>query len=305
MKKILVLMATYNGASWLPEQLDSVLRQAGVDPCIVASDDGSTDGTAEVLRAYLATGALRVVDFNAVSGGAGQNFLRLLRTVSVADFDYVAFCDQDDVWLEGKLSRAVRMLGDCNASGYSSSVTAFWPSGSTRLLCQQPKVTDIDYLFEGAGQGCTFVLTANLARRVQTFLIENPELTSKIHYHDWLIYALARAFNQTWAFDSDPSMQYRQHQHNDTGARGAPAAALRRLSLIRSGWYRTQVQLLVRVIDSTVSDKEVLPADFRSIWHKKSGLCRRLQLARILFRRGRRRAGDRAVLAVSAIMGWI
>ena len=97
--------------------------------------------------------------------------------------------------------------------------------------------TASDFLFEGAGQGCTFVLTADLYERVRRFLLTGGEVTHGIHYHDWLVYALARSWGLHWCFDAQPSLRFRQHAGNDTGARGTLQGVARRLSRIRHGWY--------------------------------------------------------------------
>src|SRR5262249_29950555 len=104
--------------------------------------------------------------------------------------------------------------------------------------------TSCDFLFEGAGQGCTFVLTAALYEKVRSFLAANQPLTRSLHFHDWLIYALARSWGQPWYFDARPSMRYRQHAGNDTGARGTLDGIVRRLARIRDGWYRTQLRTI-------------------------------------------------------------
>src|SRR5690349_15090030 len=95
--RLAVLMATYDGAKFIDEQLRSVDRQAWPAIDIWASDDGSTDGTAAALErwaAYWSKGA-----FSRIAGprrGFSANFRSLLMNPAV-DADYVAFCDQDDV----------------------------------------------------------------------------------------------------------------------------------------------------------------------------------------------------------------
>lgn len=300
-----VLMATYNGRAHVIDQVNSVLSQHHVQLRLIVGDDNSADNTVELLKHLDAGDHVRIVQYPEPSGGAGQNFLRLIRDADIADVDFVAFCDQDDVWGPNKLSRAIAMLDSQCADGYSSSVTAFWPDGRELVLSQNSNQTDLDFLFEGAGQGCTFVLRGEFARQVQRFALEHRALLGAIHYHDWLVYAVSRTLGKRWAFDPEPSMRYRQHDGNDTGARGAFAGARKRIALISNGWYANQVRQLIAAVSALDATNVAIPPDFCTIWRRPQGLRRRAQLARVLFKRGRRRSSDRAVLAVAALLGWL
>ncbi|MGI8548912.1 MAG: glycosyltransferase, partial [Gemmatimonadaceae bacterium] len=102
-----VLLSTYNGCRYLPELLESILAQSGVDTRLLVRDDGSTDGTPELLRQYADVGALDMSIGPNI--GVTRSFLWLLGNAS-ADCDFVAFADQDDVWLTEKLARATTAL---------------------------------------------------------------------------------------------------------------------------------------------------------------------------------------------------
>jgi rhamnosyltransferase len=300
-----VLMATCNGGLHVAEQVSSVLCQEGAPLEIIIGEDNSTDNTVEVLAAIDPAVNLRIIRYASSSGGAGQSFLRLMCDIDMTKFKFVAFCDQDDIWSPKKLARAITFLEERDADGYSSAVTAFWPDGREKVLDQNPRHTDIDFLFEGAGQGCTFVLRNELARQVQQFVREHRGLLGAIHYHDWLIYAVSRTLGKRWAFDPEPSMRYRQHAGNDTGARGAFAGVRKRIGLISDGWYANQVRQMIAAVSALDATGVAIPSDFRSVWNRQRGLKRRMQLARVLFKRGRRRSSDRAVLAVAALLGWL
>jgi rhamnosyltransferase len=164
--------------------------------------------------------------------------------------------------------------------------------------------TSSDFLFEGAGQGCTFVLTAELYERVRRFLAAQRPLTSQLHYHDWLVYALARSWRLQWCFDPKPSMRYRQHEGNDTGARGTPGGITRRLSLIRRGWYRKQLQAIAAFCQAAAPDNPTVLAWQRQ-FSRPGGWDRRLQVARFCLGGGRRRVRDNLVVVFAALCGWI
>lgn len=305
MYNTLVILATYNGGFWLKPQVDSILAQQCGNLHLLIGDDCSTDSAVDNLEdASLDNGSgLQVVRFSAPSGGAGQNFIRIIGCANLSVFDYIAFSDQDDVWYSDKLERAIASLERTGANGYSSAVTAFWPDGREKVLSQNPNLTDLDFLFEGAGQGCTFVLRGDFAQRVQTFIREGAVNLSGIHYHDWLIYAASRALGKKWIFDPEPSMHYRQHDGNDTGARSALLGVQKRIGMIRNGWYVNQVRQMLIVISAL--NPCIIPDDFLAVWNRKVGFQRRILLASILFKRGRRRLSDRVMLTVAALMGWL
>ena len=105
-EKVLVLMSTYNGEQYLQQQIDSIITQKNVDVELLVRDDGSTDKTIDILKDYQQKGLL--------SYYAGENlkpqlsFLHLLR--HAPECKYYAFADQDDVWLEDKLSSGIEAI---------------------------------------------------------------------------------------------------------------------------------------------------------------------------------------------------
>ena len=237
--KCLIIMAKYNGEKWIKEQIESVFKQENICTKLLISDDMSSDLTLKIINDLKKSNFdIDIFQRTSVSGTAGQNFMSIFRTLKIEDYEYVAFCDQDDVWLPFKLSRAIEKIFESNSSGYSSSVNAFWPDGKSIILSQSPNVRKYDFLFEGAGQGCTFVITSKLFIKFQKFCIKNEELTSNFFYHDWLTYLYCRSQKEKWFFDNLPSMNYRQHSGNETGSRLGLRAILNRWKLISSGWYR-------------------------------------------------------------------
>ncbi len=105
--RISVAMATYNGAPYLAEQLDSILDQSMLPEEIIVCDDGSTDSTQDILNRYAAKGMLRFFQ-NDRSLGIAQNFRRAVSLCKGGN--YIAFADQDDVWLPEKLQAGYDVL---------------------------------------------------------------------------------------------------------------------------------------------------------------------------------------------------
>jgi rhamnosyltransferase len=303
--RVLVLLASHNGAPWLRAQIDSILAQAGVEVDIVVGDDASHDATPALLGAgWPGEARIRYRRWDLSSGSAGANFRRLFRASDSAGYDFVALADQDDVWHPDKLSRALDLLQRHDAQGYSAAVEAFWPDGRSKTMTQCPRERSADFLFEGAGQGCTFVLSRALFARVRAFCVEHAQASESLHYHDWMIYLLARAWGARWAFDARATLDYRQHAGNEIGARGSLGAVQRRLKQIRNGWYGRQILQAAHLYRMGHPDDPAVERATRLLT-RRDGLMRRLGLAAFVVRHGRRRRLDRAVLVLAALAGWI
>ncbi|MEO5614827.1 MAG: glycosyltransferase, partial [Cypionkella sp.] len=111
--KILIALCTYNGADWLAGQLDSIAAQDHADWALWISDDGSTDATRAIIAEFQARHPAR--DIRLIEGprqGGAQNFLSLIchADLPVGPQTHLALCDQDDIWLPEKLSRALALL---------------------------------------------------------------------------------------------------------------------------------------------------------------------------------------------------
>jgi rhamnosyltransferase len=303
--KVLVLLAVYNGNSWLDEQINSIFKQEGTSLELVISDDNSNDGSQVYLKNLIKKKPhLKITFKKKGSGSAGQNFLSLIRNCNPFGYDYIAFSDQDDVWLENKLSAGIECIENASACGYSSSTQAFWKSGKEKLITQSKEIRELDFLFEGAGQGCTFILKHDFFSYVQKFCIDNESITEKFYYHDWLVYILARSNGNDWFFDDRSFIRYRQHASNDTGARGSVGALKSRLSLIANGWYKRQIKVALEISKSSIESKSDTQ-EFEKIFYKSDSLRRRLLLVRFFISNGRRKTSDRIVLVLSSLLGWI
>lgn len=250
--RVLVLLATFNGRQWIEPQVQSILAQTGVDVRLVVSDDNSTDGTWEWLTALAEShGEVTLLPRGTRFGGAARNFFRLIRDADLAQGDFVALADQDDIWLPGKLVRAVEMIGRTGAAAYSGNVTAFWPDGRSALIDKAQEQRRFDYMFEAAGPGCTYVLRSTAMQQFRQFLLTHWEPANEAALHDWLMYAWCRANGLKWFIDGEPMLQYRQHGNNQFGANHGMAAVRSRLRMMRSGWYRREIRRIAALVDAT------------------------------------------------------
>lgn len=293
--KIGVALAVYNGKEWLSEQLNSILKQDGVDVTIYVSIDPSIDGSEDLCH-QLSKQYKNIVVLPCVGrlGDAAKNFFRLLRDVDLSSFDYIAFSDQDDLWNSHKLLRAVNQISKTQSGAYSSNVNAFWSNSKTKLIDKAQPQREFDYMFESAGPGCTFVLTQKLALHLQQFLIQNQHASKDVALHDWFIYAFARTNGYKWVIDKQPHMQYRQHDKNVVGANVGFQAKLTRWKKLRAGWLNTQAILLADIIG--YSDSWVIKRLKRNNFMDKIILI-------INISKFRRKFIDRLALAISFLVG--
>ena len=106
MKKVQVLMSTYNGQTYLKKQIESILEQTYPNIELLVRDDGSSDHTIDILRDY----EERYENIKVIYGkniGVNGSFFYLL---AQSNSDYLAFSDQDDIWLPEKIQNAVEKL---------------------------------------------------------------------------------------------------------------------------------------------------------------------------------------------------
>ncbi|MDI1299680.1 glycosyltransferase [Methylotenera sp.] len=297
---VAVLMATYNGSPWINDQIDSILNQTSVDITVYVSDDMSEDATYTYLldRAEVSS-QLIILPQKERYGSAGKNFYRLIKDVNTTDFDYIAFADQDDIWDQHKLIRHIKLMQDNNVCAVSSNVIAFWPDGKTKLIDKSQPQRELDFLFESAGPGCTFLMTSWLVSEVKKLLIDSSSVASQVALHDWLVYAVCRASGKKWLIDSKPSLHYRQHDKNVVGANSGLKAMLSRLRKVSNGWYRREVLKVLAVSYQLSNNPKLLNI---SSLLEKSDVVSRIKLLRFI-PQARRKMTDCLFLALMIIFG--
>ena len=108
-QSVSIVMCTFNGQQYLAEQIDSLLKQTYPVHEIIIQDDGSTDGTMSLLQDYAAAHPVIKLFNNDGEHGVNNNFFSALRR---AGGDYIAICDQDDIWEPAKVEKQVAAIGD-------------------------------------------------------------------------------------------------------------------------------------------------------------------------------------------------
>lgn len=217
--KVLIMLSTYNGERFLHEQLDSLYAQIDVDIHILVRDDGSKDSTVDILKEYqVKYGKMTIhADENV---GAAMSFHKLMAYAyeEFPDYVYYAFSDQDDVWLESKLSAAVKKLSEnqgdiyyCNAFVTDENLNKQSVLGTNHNL-------SFPYLmFQQPALGCTQVMTRlyfNYCTEVfQKYLKENPPY---IYLHDVWTMWISQMIGARVVVDDNCYILYRQHSNNVT-----------------------------------------------------------------------------------------
>ena len=257
--KVAILLATYNGAQYLVEQLESFFSQTHKKWHLFVRDDGSSDDTLKILNSYIANNSnITLIDnMGEYTGSAAGNFFKLINCSDFYGYSYFCLSDQDDVWAPAKLQAALDLMSESGAEAYSSNLVAyddFRKSARYINKCQREK--KYDYLFQGASAGCTYVFSRSVFDLVQ-------EKTRCIHdfkgrSHDWLIYAICRVAGVSWVFDKGAYIFYRQHENNVYGAMSAFSGAINKFKILRSGWYRENILWIGQKSGASFKDKNIL-----------------------------------------------
>lgn len=258
---ILVLMATYNGSKYISEQIDSVLMQEGVNIKLLISDDNSTDDTILIINKYLNDSRVSLVENKNRSGSAAKNFLNLVKIVdNPENYDFFAFCDQDDIWLSNKLLQATQCLKSDNADLYLSNLIKWdQKSGKKDLIKKNYSQKKYDFLFEGGSAGCTYVFTNAFYNKSKIALSQLKLTEWKNFSHDWYFYFFARTNNFKVFIDKNAYILYRIHDTNVHGQLNSFTynAIKERLKMIREGWYFEQIEGFKNLLDENSESKKI------------------------------------------------
>jgi glycosyltransferase involved in cell wall biosynthesis len=213
--RVVVVMSTYRGERFISEQIRSILEQLSADGLLLLRDDGSDDRTVDRVEDF---GDPRIRIESGPNLGFARSFFALLASVP-QDAELIMLSDQDDVWLPGKIDRAVQQLrGRADPVLYCSRLQlvdeSLRPLGLSAAWPRGPSFANA--LAENIVTGCTAALNRPALELV--LRLGNP---LRIQFHDWWMYLVISAFG-TVLTDPVPTMLYRQHGGNVVG-RGAGA----------------------------------------------------------------------------------
>ncbi|MBF0786617.1 MULTISPECIES: glycosyltransferase family 2 protein [unclassified Streptococcus] len=220
MKKptVAIIMSTYNGENYLREQIESLLQQERVEVSIFVRDDGSQDTTLEILESYKEH--LIFVKDGGQNRGVGNSFMEALYQAGL-EYDYYAFCDQDDVWLPNKLLQAIEMIGSIPKPTLYCSNQLLVNQDLEQIGLRHQRTLDtssLQILNDNLVTGCTMVWNQAL----QELLHHSPNRPSSelltVRIHDVWVAMVASAVGEI-LYDSNAFIYYRQHEQNVVGVR--------------------------------------------------------------------------------------
>ena len=268
--RVAILMSTYNGEKFLCEQMNSLLRQVEVSVEIFVRDDGSTDKTIGILNEYSRNNSNIYVNL-APNIGVGNSFINLLYSVP-DDFDYYAFSDQDDIWLNNKLIRAIELIKEMTIPTlYCSNQRLIDTSGKEfgMRFDEDPDLSSEKILVHNKATGCTMVWNNALQKKI---IMNRPsEQLLKNRIHDVWIAMVASVCGKI-IYDKKGYILYRQHENNYVGAKESTKLDVlkEKIIKIRNKELRNGRSLLaeeiVRLFPKETSQKKllVLSADSKS-----------------------------------------
>ena len=220
---IAILMATYNGEKYLREQIDSILSQSSKQWHLYIHDDGSTDGTLEILNNYAEKHPewVTVMDYPS-QGGALQNFMSLLEKVEA---DYYMFSDQDDVWHPTKVELSYQAMKVQEAQYPDKPIIVHSDvrvvDGNLKLL--HPSYRQYGHIYPEAVKdfkscvinitlGCAMLFNrksreVSLDRPWKHALMHDGWVTTRTFAEEGIVYAMPEAL-----------LEYRNHGDNTVGA---------------------------------------------------------------------------------------
>jgi glycosyltransferase involved in cell wall biosynthesis len=225
-RKILILLAAYNGEKYLSEQIQSIQAQTISNWTLLVRDDGSNDNSRDIIEEFAARDKrIRLVDDELDGWGTTKNFAALMQVALAEGADAIFFSDQDDIWLPHKISRQLQFLQEMERQ-YGPGMPLLCYSDLEVVdqnlhqihpsFMRYEKLTHESHnpihvlLTQNLVSGCTVVINRSLLE----FATPIPD---EINLHDWWLAVCAAACGRIGYID-EPLLQYRQHSTNQIGA---------------------------------------------------------------------------------------
>lgn len=275
MEWVQILMSTYNGEKYLEQQIDSILNQTYPNIRILIRDDGSSDGTIEMLKRY----EKKYDNISYYQGdniGVIQSFFDLLRK-SDDSATYYAFADQDDEWLPDKVARAVELLGEKKVDKPLLYCSDTYIADENLNIVKKddkcPRPSWGNALVQNICTGCTAVINKRLRDIVRE---TRPQ---EIVMHDWWLYLTAELFGEV-CYDNEAFMKYRQHGNNVYGAKKSKLDIWKyRFGQLwqKRGYIYPQLEEVKKWYSGYDTDKGAM---LDSVLCAKSGMVNRIKLIR-------------------------
>lgn len=218
-RRILVMLSSYNGEKYIAEQIDSILSQTVNDIDILIRDDGSKDGTIEILENY----SLKYKNIKLVLGenlGVIRSFFTLVK-IAKLNYDYYMFADQDDYWVSNKVEKMIaefKKFSKNEKLGYCSNLI---------LVDKYLNFMKIQYnnelrpslqnsFLENIVTGCTYAANKNMFIELKKDIQDIDPWVENLMMHDAHFYFLTCLYGRL-IYDKNSYIYYRQHGNNVIG----------------------------------------------------------------------------------------
>ena len=227
---VLVLLSSYNGEKYIEQQIESLLAQTGVDITILIRDDGSSDHTLEIVEKMFK--GTRHIFFKGDNVGPALSFYNLMKLAfeKYNQFEYFAFCDQDDIWHNDKLLTAISTMRTTEKNTNACKKLYFCSSDiineSSQKIASSSKryFNNIDYrmcFHRNPALGCTMVFNFKLLCECMKIwdYIQSPSFDKRyLPMHDAWMFCVANFTNTQIFADKKEKIHYRIHNLNVTAS---------------------------------------------------------------------------------------
>ena len=216
--KIEILMATYNGETYIREQIDSIINETYKNWVLLVRDDNSKDNTVSIIEEYEQKDSrIRLLRDKKGNLGFVRNFEELMAN-SLEDF--IMFSDQDDYWIENRIEKYIEIITNLSSEDMKKPLlihsNSFICDKELNIKkekfisnCAEDKEFDIVF-FNYIVQGSTALINRKLVNLALPF-------SSKVTLHDRYLHLLAEFLGKR-IFLNQSLMKYRQHDNNKIGA---------------------------------------------------------------------------------------
>lgn len=265
--RTLILMATYNGEKYIHQQIKSLISQKAVNNTLLISDDNSTDNTLDIIESYtnkkfdnfrILPILHNISDNNKINHSnkhsesvsrASDNFRNII-IQSELSYDFYAFCDQDDIWHENKIIRAISRLNSktkpmlyCSATNLINEKGKFISKSHIKNI----KPCFENSLVQSIASGNTMIMNKPAFEILKQSLEKNT-----VPAHDWWTYMIISGSGGEVCYDSEAFIDYRIHENNVTGTNYNLIKYFERIIIALRGNYKNWNNLNCSVLKSNI-----------------------------------------------------
>lgn len=260
---IAILLCTKNGGLFIYEQLNSIKKQNYKNFDLYISENASSDSTiTEIERFQEDNPNLKIFIKNGEDEHFSKNYIKLAKSIK-KEYSLYAFCDQDDIWENYHLERAIKRIS--GNSEFSNQIPILFCSptilidkygnniGKSKVFKKPPSFENA--LVQSIAGGNTMVFNNLAFNLIKNISIDKVTPAS----HDWLLYLLVCGHSGRVIYENLPSVKYRQHSNNTIGSNIGLKAFVKRTSLVLNGYWKDWIDANIKILSSSpqLSSKKI------------------------------------------------